>query len=219
MATFLIADAREAVREATGEDENSLPDAKCDMHVNLSYRALLDTYAFREKEVTATFNTGVGQQNYEMPDPHDGLRQISIFDSSSLVSHNVDPMSVDDWTSRFIDTLDARGFPTHYVRESCLFRLWPVPDAAYAMVIKYWGILADLSNTKQTIDIPQVWWPAILDGAIVNVCKYKQGNVELAAAYTRFQAKVISDIVPTQAKEEENHHRAGVQVIGINRDL
>jgi hypothetical protein len=218
MATFFLPDARTALREATGEDEDTLPDATCDVHLNMSLRALLDTYAFREKEVTATFNTGVGQQNYEMPDPYDALRQISIFDSNSNESHRVDPMSVDEWTQKFIDTVDARGFPTRYVRESCLFRLWPVPDQAYRMVIKYWGILADLSNTKQSIDIPAVWWPAILDGGIVNVFKYKQGDVERAAAYTRFQAKVISDIVPTQVKEEEDYHRAGVAPY-INREL
>jgi hypothetical protein len=218
MATFILDDAREIVRDTTGEDLTTLPNAKLDVHLNLSFRALLDTYAFREKEVTATFNTGIGQVNYEMPDPYDALRQISIYENESQFSHNVDPMSVDEYTSKFIDTFDARGFPLRYVRESCLFRLWPTPDRAYKMVIRYWGILADLSDTKRTIDIPQVWWPAILDGGISNVFKYKQGDVERAAAYIRFQSKVISDIVPVQSKEEENHHRAGVQP-WINREL
>ena len=218
MATFILDDAREIIRDTCGEDPTSLPNVKCDVHLNLSYRALLDTYAFREKEVTASFNTTIGQINYEMPDPYDALRQISIYETDSLVSKNIDPMSVDEYTSKYIGTTDARGFPERYVRESCLFRLWPTPDKAYAMVIRYWGILADLADTKRTIDIPQVWWPAILDGGIANVFKYKQGDVERAAAYIRFQAKVISDITPTQAKEEENHHRAGVQP-WINRTL
>ena len=218
MATFLISDAREIVRDATGEDLISLPDTKLDMQLNMSYRELLDAYSFREKEVTAYFNTAIGQVNYEMPDPHDGLRQLSIYEQDSLVSRNVDPMTPDEYTASYIDTDDARGFPSRYVREGCLFRLWPTPDAVYRMVIRYWGVLADLGNANQTIDIPQTWWPAILEGAIVNVFKFKQGDVERAAAYTRFQASTISKIVPTQAKEEENHHRAGVQPY-INRTL
>ena len=133
--------------------------------------------------------------------------------------HDPFAMTVDEYKRVWVQTEDAYGFPTRYVRESCLFRLWPTPAGTYDAIIKYWGILADLSNTNQTIDIPQVWWPAILDGAIVNIFKYKQGDAERAAAYTRFQAKVISDIVPTRVKEEEDRHRAGVQVIGINREL
>ena len=215
---FTLDEARVMVREPTGEDIDSLPNTACDTFLNLSLRALLDTYAFREKEITASFNTGIGQLNYEMPDPHDALRQISIFDPTSFESHRVDPMTVDEWTTKFIETNDARGFPTHYVRESCLFRLYPVPDKAYAMVIKYWGILADLSDTKKTIDIPQVWWLPIIYGGIVNVFSLKQGDIERAAAYTRLQGKVISDIVPTQVKEEEDYHRAGVQVLR-NLDL
>lgn len=216
---FTLDEARELVRGPTGEDEDTLPDVKCDMFLNLAFRALLDTYAFREKEVTASFSTTIGQTNYEMPDPHDALRQISIYEPNVLQSRRVDPMSVDEYTTKFKDTVDARGFPTHYVRESCLFRLWPTPDAAYNMVIRYWGILVDLSDTKKTIDIPQVWWMPIIQGGIINVFQFKQGDIERAAAYTRFQAKTISDIVPTQVKEEEDYHRAGVQVIGINREL
>jgi hypothetical protein len=214
MSVFTLTEARELIRNATGEDDNTLTDTKCDMMVNLSYRALLDTYAFREKEVEADVPTVLGQADYDMPDPSDALRQINIFDPDSLVSSILDPMTVDEYTAKkLITTSDAYGFPTNYVRESNLYHLWPTPDAVYDTVVKYWGIITDISDLANTIDIPQVWWPAILDGGIVNVFKYHQGDIERAAAYTRFQAKVVSDIVPTAVKEEENYHRAGLQVL------
>lgn len=219
MATFTLTEAREIVRNATGTDEIDLPDPKLDTQLNLSYRALLDQYAFREKEVTANFQTEAGKRNYEMPDPHDALRGLEIITTTTFEHRTVDPMTVDEYKRVWKETIDARGFPSHYIRESCLFRLWPTPDGVYDMIIRYWGILADLSSINQTIDIPQVWWSPILDGGIVNVCKYYLGDLERAAAYTRFQAKAISDITPTEVKEEEDRHRAGVQVIGINREL
>src|SRR5688572_15961513 len=109
MATFIIADAREAIRETTGEDETSLPDAKVDLWMNESYRSLLDSYAFREKEVTANFVTEAGKRNYEMPDPHDAIRGLEIVETESLVHRTVDPMTVDEYKRVWVDTVDARG--------------------------------------------------------------------------------------------------------------
>jgi hypothetical protein len=175
--------------------------------------ALLETHEFREKEVVATLLTAVGRRNYTMPNPHDGLRQIDITHPSSLQHTALLPMTVTEYTSVWNETDSARGYPTHYVRENCLFRLWPTPDAIYTLTVRYWGILQDLTLDTQTIEIPAVWQEPIIYGAIVRLFM-DLGDVDRANAYEKFQAKLVADIIPVKTKEEEDYHQAGLEVLG-----
>lgn len=197
----------------TGLDTSTRDDDWCDKQANLSYGALLNTYAFREKEVVATMNTVAGIRNYTMPDPHDGLRQIDIMHPETLQHTPLIKMTVRDYTQRWNESTDQQGYPTHYVRESCLFRLWPTPDAVYKLTVRYWGILTDLSDTNTTIDIPQVWWEPIKAGAIYRGW-LDFGDLTRANGYMNYQAKLIEDIAPIETKEEEDYHNAGLEVLG-----
>lgn len=198
-----------------GSDVTVRSDAAVDLFINFSYMALLEKYAFREKEVVTTLNTIAGVRNHNMPDPHDGLRQIDILDPVSEQHTRLIPMTVHDYTSRWNEADDQQAFPTHYVRESCLFRLWPTPDAVYKLTVRYWGILADLSDQNNTIDVPTIWYEPIKYGAIAR-CFISLKDFENAAQIQQWQTKLIEDIIPIQTKEEEDYHEAGVEVRGLS---
>lgn len=197
-----------------GTDQDVVDDNAVDEHLNFSYRALLDTYAFREKEIVASVSTEIGRRNYPMPNPHDGLRQIDILHPTSYQHTKLLPMSVARYTDEWNEDDGQLGYPTHYVRENCLYRLWPTPDKVYTLTLRYWGILQDLSTDDQTIEIPNVWLEPIILGATVRIFMFDLGDVQRAEVYQKFQAKLISDIAPIQTKEEEDYHSAGLEVLG-----
>lgn len=196
-----------------GTQQDVFTDEQVGERANMVYRLLLNKHAFREKEVTAVIDTTRGVRNYTMPDPHDGLRQIDIMDPTTSQHMRVDPMSVDEYTQRWNESEHHYGFPTHYVRESCLFRLWPTPDAAYKLTVRYWGILLDISTSNQLIAIPQEWIVPIKYGTTAMLFADK-GDLGRAEAYMNLQSKFVSDIIPIQTKEEEDYRRAGLEVLG-----
>jgi hypothetical protein len=216
-----MADLRKAVRRPLGiggplgDDPSVRSDAAIDVWLNESYAALLEKYAFREKEVVATLPTVAGVRNYTMPDPHDGLRQIDILNPVSSQHIPLIKMSVVDYTAKWNESTDQQAFPTNYVRESCLFRLWPTPDAVYTLTVRYWGILADLDNQNNTIDIPNVWTEPIKMGAITRGWM-DLGDLTRAQGYAAWQSKLIEDITPIETKEEEDYHQAGLEVLGLD---
>ena len=219
MPTFSMAETRKMVRlplgigGVDGASEAKFDNDKIDLFTNLSYQALLIKYNFREKEITANVNTVAGTRNYTMPDPHDGLRHISIQDPNSLQWIPVNRISVDSYMGKWNESTDARGFPVEYVRESCIFRLWPTPDAVYAMQVRYWGILVDVSEQTTSIEIPNVWWEPIYVGGSMRAA-IALGMVEKAEWLSRWQEKLIDDIPSIEEKEEEDTHRGGLQVLG-----
>lgn len=219
MPTFSMAESRRKLRlplgvgGMDGTDDSKLSDLACDNYNNHSYQALLVKHDFREKEIVATVPTVAGTRNYTMPDPHDGLRHISIQDPVSLQWTPLDRMSVDDYMGRWNASTDQRGYPTHYVRESCVFRLWPTPDDVYTLMVRYWGILVDLADSTTSIVIPNVWWEPIIAGGIIRAA-LDLGMNEKADIWGKWQEKLINDIPSISGKEEEDSHRSGLEVLG-----
>lgn len=220
MPTFSMAYTRRRIRlplgigGVDGSAQDKFDDPAIDLYANFSYQALLNKYEFREKEIVATIPTVVGTRNYTMPDPHDGLRHISIQHPDSFAWTPLNRMSVDDYMGRWQVTDDVRGYPTDYVRESCVFRLWPTPDAVYSLTVRYWGVLADLNDQSTTIEIPNVWWEPILIGGSIRAA-IDLGMVEKADMLGKWQAKLIDDIPSIEAKEEDDSRRSGVEITRI----
>lgn len=196
-----------------GEDS----DDEVDEWINYSYRELLHRYAFREKETVATLVVTIGRRDYPMPNPHDGLRQIDILNPVSLQHTTLLPMSVTKYTDVWNESPTAYAYPTHYVRENCLYYLWPTPDKAYSITVRYWGILADLSTTNLSIDIPDIWNEPIKLGAIARGFR-DHGDYSRANVNDKLQAQMLTNMTTIQTKEEEDYHSAGLEVWGRDYD-
>lgn len=196
-----------------GADTNKYDDDTIDEYLNYSYRDLLQKYAFREKEVVATVATTIGRRSYPMPNPHDGLRMIDILDPKSSKHLPLEKTSILDGTSQWDEKTAARGFPTHYFRESCVYRLIPVPDAVYTLTVRYWGVLTDLTDLNTSIEIPQIWEEPIIYGAVYRA-SIDLNNMAVAQAALQMQGKMIAEIPTIEAKEESDYHLAGVEVLG-----
>lgn len=211
---------RNELRVHLGTDDTDFPDTKCDLYLNRSYWEILDKFHFREKEVSATFVTIAGTRLYPVPSPFEALRKLSITDPNTFDQIPLDRFTLDQYDQNFVDDPSGAAYamPTNYVREDGAIRLWPTPDDVYTINIKYWTVLADLSDSNLTPPIPQSWHELILLGGIwrayFSLGDYVRGNFVKAS-----QISMINTQIPVQAKEEEDTRRGGVNVKGRHYDV
>lgn len=204
-----------ALRKPLGMDSDDLSDADATLLLNRSYWEIIDKFNFREKEVTATFNTEVGVSRYNMPEPFEALRQLAIKDPDSNQHTPLERSSIFEYSQLYNENVESRGMPEKYVREGCFARLWPTPDAAYTLTIKYWTTLSDFNSASPLIqypEIPQVWHEIIVFGAIwrgfIDIGDFARANQVKA-----HQISLIDSTSPVEAKEEFDSHTSGVEVI------
>lgn len=202
---------RDELREHVGMDEDDLPDDKADLLLNRAYWELIDKFPFREKEVTATFTTEAGERRYNMPEPFEALKQLSVVNPTSKQHTPLDRMTAYEYEKVYNEEATNQAIPLKYLREGCFARLWPTPDAAYEMVIKYWTTLADLAADNDP-QIPQVWHEIILFGAVWR-CFMRIGDYARCNQAKTHQISLIDSTSPVEAKEEFDTHTGGVEVI------
>lgn len=201
------------LRKATGlQDQDDMSDADGILILNQSYWELMDKYPFKEKEVRVTFPTVAGVRNYNCPTPFEALRHLAILNPQGEAHTPLDQISEDVYEQEYDASSDNQAIPTKYVREGCQILLFPTPDDAYTITMRYWTTLDNLTSVTGP-NMPQSWHEIILFGAIwrafIEIC----GDYVRGMGAKNFQQSLINNAVPVQAKEEENNPRAGLEVI------
>lgn len=208
---------RESLRSATGTDDSDMDNDKADRYLNRAYWELLDKFHFREKEVTAAFQTVAGTRFYNMPSPFEALKKLIITDPDTTRDIVLQRISPERYESLYGSDENLQGMPQAYYREGCSARIWPTPDKVYDMLVKYWTTLEDLSDSNTTPEIPQSWHEIILFGgqwrAFMDL-----GDVQRGYAFKRIYNDLISTSVPVESKEEIDSSRAGVQPLRNDED-
>lgn len=210
--TIALDTLRSELREHLGVDEVELDDDACDLLLNRAYWELLDKFPFREKEVSATFETAAGTILYSMPSPFEAMRQLSIVNPDTSEHTYLRKFDIRDYEENFVDTVDNRGYPTNYVREGCAVRLWPTPDATYTVVLKYWTVLEDMSDTNDSPGIPQNWHEMILYGALWRGY-FRFGDHLRGKSTQQMWGAMLAGTKPVESKEEIDTHYAALQAM------
>jgi hypothetical protein len=207
-----VSDMIAGVRKVTGEDSDDISDDDVTLLLNESWWEIMDKFNFREKESTGTEDTVAGQINYPAPKPFEAIRQISITDPNTGQHYKLLRMLPSTYENYVNDDPAQNDMPTHYVREGCLFRLWPTPDNIYTLTLKYLTVLPDLDEVLFPIPpIPQVWGELIKMGGIWR--RFRDiGDVTRMTVYTNVQVRLINSTSPVETKEEYDSKEARLEV-------
>lgn len=200
------------LRLATGEDETELSDADALKYINRAYWGLLNRYPFKEAEETVTFDVAASTALYELPTDFSAIRLIAIENPDTGKHTPLNRMTPYEYEKIFVNptiTDGVEGFPTSYVREAACIRLYPTPDEAYTMTLKYWKDLSDLASLATAPNIPRTWHEILLTGAV-----YRRfmvlGDFQRANAFKAENIQLIDSAVPVEGKEEFDTHLGGV---------
>lgn len=153
------------LRATCGVDEDDLPMTDAELLLNRSWWDLTNKVDFRETEMSATFNTVAGAERYEIGPPFEAIHSISVYDSTVDKWQLIDVFDTRVYDSNLKANTLERGLPTNYYRENKAIVMWPTPDAAYEIKIRYKITLADLAAGGSAPVIPQEWHEIILLGA------------------------------------------------------
>ncbi len=204
---------RDTLRTTLGVPTNhpKFDTTALDLLLNRSYWALLSSLEFREKEATGTFPTVASERYYDLPTSFDYLRHLSILDPNTGGHIQLIQMSPAEYENNYNETSSYEGIPTNYVREGCGIRLYPTPDQAYTVTIKYAITLADLSASNTDPGIPQEWHEIIGYGAAYRGLLMLGDFPRYQQYYALYNAEVLK-LKPTKFKEEEDNRFASVTV-------
>lgn len=196
---------------AVDEDDENLSVDDRKLFLNTSWWEIADKFPFREKEASASFVTVAGTRNYDVPTETDAIRNIS--GRTNLEQHfDIAPMDVEEYENNYNENSNYRAIPTRYTRENCMIRLWPTPDDAYTMFVRYWKQLPDMLAGIDQPDAPRNWHEIVLYGAVWRGF-LELGDISRANGFTNYQHKLINSAVPVEQKEQQDFRFAGVQLI------
>lgn len=182
-----------------------------DLYLNRSLWDIMDKVEFREREASGTFPTIASTRYYDLPVSFDYLQHLSIVDEVGQHIQLI-KMTPEEYEDNYNESSSYETFPTHYVREGCGVKLYPTPDQAYTVVIKFTVNLADLSVTNTNPGIPQVWHEIILFGAAWRAF-LELGDFPRYQQYMALTTAKMAEIKPVEHKEEEDNRFAGVQAM------
>jgi hypothetical protein len=188
-----------------------LDSTALDLLLNRSYWEILDKVNFREQEVTAHFNVAAGVNLYDVPNPFESIKLLSIENPDTGEHQTLDRCSQLFYENNYQNIDTAQGKPTQYLREGGGIRLLPTPDNTYTLTIKYITTLQDLSDNKTTLEIPQSWHEIILLGGVWRGFM-RLGDYARCNQVKGHQVNLIAGLTPVEAKEEVDSSHAGLEV-------
>lgn len=209
------------VGDATDEipDQDTSGKTGADTFLNRSFWEICSKFNFREQEVIGSFPTVASTNFYQIPTLFDALKNIDIEDLTDFSHKPLDRISRDVFSQKYENRIDAQGKPELYFRESNGIRLWPTPDDAYTLTIKYRAGLADLDNNNTTPPIGHEWHEVILFGGIWRAQVGVNRDYDGAKVNRTFQASLIEGMTTTDDKEQEDSHTSGLEVLGRDGEL
>jgi hypothetical protein len=206
-----VAQMRTELRTHLGLDSTELPDPDADLLIDRSAAELMSKFHFVATQDEQTITTVAGTSTYSVPASTDSIEGLYIEDLISFQHSPVDRTTFDFYQQNFQNTSDAEGKPTLYFRRGDNIILYPTPDDVYTLTLYRRKVLGDFSSGG-TFFGTQEWYEVVLYGAITRGF-HKLGDYQRAQASATFQASLVSSITPTEAKEEYDSHRAGVDFI------
>lgn len=162
--TTLQTRLRERIGNPTTTD---VPDATLTVRLNEAYQDILDRFRFRKNRKTDTSITTVASTGaYNLPN------DVSIVLSVKDETNDVKLVKRDrDWVDAWDDDT-ATGKPLSYFIDASQINLFPVPDDAYSIKVRYIYDVTDLSAGGDTPVLPTSW-----HHGIVLLARYKYWEV------------------------------------------
>jgi len=204
---------RDELRRSLGVDLTDMPDPQADELLNRSLWELTEKFPFREKEFSVTFPTVVAVNKYTMPSNFESLLDICVLDPNTNEYALIVRATRVTYDNMQSVTPDNQAMPTEYVRDNDAIILYPIPDLAYTIRMRYLKSISDLTDLNSTLGLPRNWHEIVLLGGIWRGF-ITLGDYERAQASKAHQVSLLQSTVPVEAKEEFDSHISGVEVYG-----
>lgn len=209
-----------ATRMAGGRNDYELSEAS--FWVNQAYSTVYNRTGHTPLEAVATSSTTSGEQRYQLPQDWNYGIAVTLYQGSTSTattgSQSTTVIRLRQQDANWIDaqTLSPSGVPEAYVQYSSWFELWPSPNSAYSLQLRYAVKPPVLVDSTDTIALDERWHAAVLYKT-VELLEASRNNVEgEAMARNRYLSYVVS--VPTDQSMKQRDRNGMVLRFGKRRD-
>lgn len=132
---------------------------------------------FRELMDTESYTTSSGDNTYTLPSDFVRLYNVELVQADG----NVIPLSPESLVSYETKSAAATGQPQLYVIQGSTLELWPTPDQAFTIRLRYYRKPAALNNSIDVPEIPGIYHHLLVSYALWHC--YERENDYNSAQY------------------------------------
>jgi hypothetical protein len=186
-----------STKMAGGRGDWTLSEAS--FWANQAYSTVFNRTGHTPLEAVATSSTTSGENRYQLPTDWNYGIAMTLYQQSSAttgsISTTVIRLRQQDANWMDAQTISPSGVPEAYVQYSSWFELWPSPNSAYSMQLRYAVKPPMLVDSTDTIALDERWHQAVIYKT-VELLEASRNNVEgEAMARNRYLNYVVS--IPT----------------------
>lgn len=180
---------------------NKLDDSNFDAtlikeFINDAQRYLVNKHRFKFMEGTYSGDLTIDQFSYDLPS---GVAEVETFRITDPANEEIDItgnyLNYKEFDSQFPDVLaDDNGEPHWWTIREGNFLVYPKPDQAYTIDIRYQKDPTALSADADVPDVPERYKELLVLGALVRAHKFND-NYDLAQAEQVMLEEQILDVV------------------------
>ena len=145
-----------------------------------------EPWPFLEKSTTV--DTVAGTDTLSVPSDFNKALRL-VIDSQAQY---LEPARLDDVTSRFAGLLTNTGLPFLYYFIGDTVKVYPIPDSAYTVTLRYMAVPTELSNNDDTPILPSRHHRAIVLGALVAAYRMDDDPENAAVFEQQFEKRIAT---------------------------
>ena len=161
-----------------------IPAARCAEFIALAEADINRRLRVREQITETTLATGAATETVTLPTDFGAIVSVSV------------PTGGSYWPLAQLDADTAieayyaygQGMPRNYVIESAALRLYPVPDAAYNLTLRYYAKVPALTDVAPTNWLLTAHPDVYLFGSLVQASEYRVDDARVPRWLARYEA-------------------------------
>lgn len=186
---------------AGGRADYTLSEAS--LYVNMAIGEISSRVGMQPLEALAVSSTTSGENKVAFPPDYDQTIALTCYvgsSSTASLSNNTTTYALIQRDSRFLDSQNLNGtgdgvvagIPNYYQQYSTWFELFPSPNSAYSLQLRYFAKPQTLVNSTDTPTLDERWQAAVLYRTVA-LLEASRNNMEgEAVAQNRYLSYVAS---------------------------
>lgn len=198
MPAWTLADLMSKATTRIGR-RSDIAASDASFYVNMAYQEIAQATPHALLETLTVSSTTSGENRLELPS--DCMELINLSWLTQLGTNSARTLRR---TSN--DRVDQAGFdeigkPSEYNLFNNWLELWPSPDSAYSLQLRYYAYPADMSATTAVPSLATEWRPAVLYLTEALLHEHLGNDLEGATARTKY-AGYVQSLKDTQARRQ-----------------
>ena len=208
MPTWTLGELISSATQRAGRRGN-IPQSTASLWVNQAYQEVSEVVPHALQECIAISSTTSGENRFQLPSDYKEILSLSYLTatgSSARTLRRISPARAD------IQDPDSLGVSEEYVQYNDFLELWPSPNSAYSLQLRYRQWVSDLVSTSSIPSLATPYRYAILLKAEQHLHEYLNNDDQAINAEFRYQ-QYVSQVNNDEARRQHDASGVGVHPV------